>query len=749
MKFKNLFDGLVKDILEDPDSSAMFREFIDRFKDPVRLLGIQIDGVEVTQSIQYFHADEHLTSAADRGPDNSITLVVDKPAMVRVYVSSRITPVNNVTAEVTVQRRRYGVWVDAEKLTQQFPGSINADTSPDYATRRRSLWNTLNFIIPAANMRGRMRLKVKITSGGSDPLIAEKTIEISAFLKQTLRVRGIPVQYWGPDNAGNQVKLSAPTLADFQTTSATAAQMFPVCTQPDITLAGTFTWSNPLTGNMKDGNCPKSWDDLLFWLSIAKAIDGNKTDRTYYALLPNNIPVGNTGGCGGGGAVGAGFINRGMSMAHEIGHVFNFSHAPGCLPADDKKFDTNYPAYEPYDSESSKMASIGEYGIDTSDNWVYDPASARDFMSYCPTRWISLYHYKALIENPILDPQIVSSSTDELPPWVEEQYIDPLRVPDPTPPWLGRRLFEKMDLPQVSVIVISGFTQFDRIDVQSVMRLKTRLWSQGRAVKDTLVELLNANNEVVDRQQLYNLETQPCGCGCGGHGKAAADTIGIIQAILPDRDDIAAIRITRSQEEIWSRRAPAGRPEIRDFNVEVHGEELFLSWVTITNQNTIERFVRYSTDNGAEWHMLALNLSEDRLQAPVSNLPPGNLVLQVSVSDGFHTVTAQTTVDIPRASGSVAIMWPTQGCVVKSDTALHCWGMASDPNGQAIPGRSLRWELNGQAIGEGTELWAALPPWESEHCLKLVAGDGDREISTSVNFLATASGKRPYRKSDC
>lgn len=47
---------------------------------------LRIDGVEVSQAIQYYHADRHLTDPADRGADNSLGLVAYKPAWVRVYV---------------------------------------------------------------------------------------------------------------------------------------------------------------------------------------------------------------------------------------------------------------------------------------------------------------------------------------------------------------------------------------------------------------------------------------------------------------------------------------------------------------------------------------------------------------------------------------------------------------------------------------------------------------------------------------
>src|SRR5215216_5496301 len=99
----------------------------------VRLFGLYIDGVEVTQSIQYRMADRHLTDAADRGPDNSIPLVADKTALVRVYVRHSGELMHGVVGSVTIQRMRWGVWVDAGKLEQLEPASVSAEPNPNYA----------------------------------------------------------------------------------------------------------------------------------------------------------------------------------------------------------------------------------------------------------------------------------------------------------------------------------------------------------------------------------------------------------------------------------------------------------------------------------------------------------------------------------------------------------------------------------------------------------------------------------------
>ena len=61
----------------------------------------------MTQAIQYYESDAHLTDAADRGANNTIRLVAGKPAWVRVYLWSAFGR-SNVTGTLEVQRRYFG-----------------------------------------------------------------------------------------------------------------------------------------------------------------------------------------------------------------------------------------------------------------------------------------------------------------------------------------------------------------------------------------------------------------------------------------------------------------------------------------------------------------------------------------------------------------------------------------------------------------------------------------------------------------
>jgi hypothetical protein len=170
---------------------------VGRFFKPV-----VIQGMEVTQSIQHYRADQHLTDPADRGPDNSVRLVASKPAWVRVYVRSRLADqVAGVTGTLTIERRSGGfAWNHVATLTPRPPGSVTARRNPAYATERGTLGWTLNFLVPADQFIGAMRFTARVTdAAGSE--YDDHQVPVDAILRQTLRVRAILVGYNGPATA--------------------------------------------------------------------------------------------------------------------------------------------------------------------------------------------------------------------------------------------------------------------------------------------------------------------------------------------------------------------------------------------------------------------------------------------------------------------------------------------------------------------------------------------------------------------
>jgi hypothetical protein len=154
---------------------------------------------------------------------------------------------------------------------------------------------------------------------------------------------------------------------------------------------------------------------------------------------------------------------------------------------------------------NNKTASIGEYGLDPTTGTLYSPAFARDFMSYC-ANWISMYHYQKMIQQSLLDPTWVSDPHGSLPPYLDEQFRDPLphHIPDPPPPWVGR-MRQLAEPDPVPLVVLTGRVYDDEVEIHSVLRLQAGPASAGEPLRGTTVEMLNKRGEVLARAPLRRM----------------------------------------------------------------------------------------------------------------------------------------------------------------------------------------------------------------------------------------------------
>ena len=257
---------------------------------------------------------------------------------------------------------------------------------------------------------------------------------------------------------------------------------------------------------------------------------------------------------------------------------------------------------------------------------------------------------------------------------------------------------------------------------------------------------------MLHRAPLLRVGLHPCGCGCAGNGgcdeRATGLVTGLVQAILPEHEAIGAVRIIRGETEVWSRRATAEPPRISDVSAELDGETLRIRWQAwVSDQYAAERAARWSRDDGRTWEALAVRLFEDEAIVPVGSLASGPAVIQVLVSDGFHTTVSESLpIKIPPRAPPVAILWPIQGGAVQSGKALRLWGTATGSDGRTLPAETLLWDLDAEPAGTGAEAWVDLPDWEGEHRVTLRVQHGCEYGEASVTFFATWTGYRPQRR---
>ncbi|WP_280262122.1 hypothetical protein [Nocardia abscessus] len=706
-----------------------------------RLFSPLIDGIEITQAIQYYKADQHLTDADDRGPDNSLRLVAAKPAWVRVYLTSvLIDEIANVTGDLVVERASGPfnlIWTRVAILSPRTPGTATARREADYATTRSTLSDTLNFVIPADQVWGRMRVTARVWQTGSSSPSDTRLESFSATLLQTLRLRGILISYNGTDAAGTTtLNLAAPTLANLQTTAAWTLTVDPLQAQGSFVSAGSMTWSTPLIGTATaPGGCSTEWLSLNAAVAEVKANDGNRSDVIYYGLLPAGIPIANVGGCESSG-VSSGRNGDQVTMAHEVGHAAGLIHGPcGTSSGDDK-----YPAYEPYDTDATRISSIGEYGLDINTGTILSPADSDDYMSYCDQEWISIYHHDKLLNHPKFDPQTVGA-LERLPeffffdPWLWPwEYLVPPRRPG----------FDWQMTRAERVISLIGIGRSDgALKVQSVMRVFAVPVLEGSASPDLVASLLDSEGKTISAARVVRLSSVGCagpgGCryGCGADSRDSGPFV--FQVLIPTSETGSSLRIGRTDDDgdhtLWERHAPDTPPNIVDFRIEVEDNEGSAYWrIDAAEGVGKQASLQLSKDGGRSWNGLAAGLTGNSLRFELASLPSGSVIFKLLAHDGFHTIEAVSKpVDLPPRAPTVSIMHPQQGEVLPACEPLRLWATASTGSGRPIEADSCGWMVDGKFAGQGLEVWIDAPG-DGPHCVSFSAIEGGEQADASVEF---------------
>jgi hypothetical protein len=723
------------------DISAFHPDWSDWFDVFRRLFAFHVAGVEVTQAIQYYHSSQHLTDPADRQPDNAVSLVANKPAWVRVYVRSGLRggDIAGVTGSVEVQRRHFGVvYLPLTTLGPQPPGTVTAHPSVAYATERGTLSYSLNFIIPADDMCGHLKLVVRATTpdGRTDTF----DLLLNATLKQTLRLRGVMVGYNGPSSTAAgapNITRAAPTIADLQTTSTWALLTFPVQSAATYSSAGTITLTVPLSDAPScAGCCTPNWLTLNSQVAAQVTADGNRTDVLYYGLIASGVPMGPIVGCESSG-VSAGGVGNGVTLAHELGHHCGFPHAPcGNVGTPD----ATYPAYEPYDPANTPQASIGEYGLDISNGNVMSPAMFKDMMSYCWPKWISLHNHGKLLNHPKLDPGRVCVDNIFWRDIVlyEPQLIPEKWLPDPPPDrWDYRREVE----PEPIISIIGVMRSERELEITSVMRLETRPAPVGGKPTNMSASLVGSNEEVLADAPVFELRSQADGCGCHEGSAQHQRFPVIVQALVPAAGKGSAIMIRRGDEPLWTREAPERAPRIRGFEARVGQESLELAWEIDAAHEEPEVWVQWASGQGGEWRALATGLKGGRAELSASALPPGACRLRLLASDGFFTTTSKLVrLRVPERGPEVAILTPRDGQTLVAGSSMRLYGAVTDPHEPDGAPPEVRWLIDGKNAAHAIDTFLPAPP-PGRHRLEFVVGRGRRRSTAKIEF---ATIKPPY-----
>jgi hypothetical protein len=686
---------------------------------------LTIDGVEVTQAIQYYRAASHLTDASDRGPDNSLQLVANKSAWVRTYLRSGQDPafdngqLANVSGTLTIERRVGGVWSVVANLAP-VNGPITAEDSfASYNAERRDINVTLNFVIPAATMNGLLRLTIHVSSPDDcTHRIATTTQLIDIDLDQQLRIAAVAIGYNGPPiGGGANVVFAAPTTAAIAAEASLALRVYPVRSTPNVRVIDTQNATQPLNNNtFPAGGCDPNWTPILNLVANARTNDGNQAGWFYYGFVTPSIPIshGNVG-CANGGN-GAGLLGTGTTMAHEVGHQSGLNHAPcGAVGT----VTPGFPLYEPYDTgvtstDSSgntvyQDASIGEYGLDINDGTVFNPNPAqpnngKDLMGYCGNRWVALFTYTFMTNNGRLNPVALATGTN-----TAGQLAGGVSMSDP-----HNRV-------RPFITLLGHVARNNEVTVSSLVRVPTRELTMTGARTGLVAELVGDDGEVAASAPVFTLgEHEGTGCGCGGGPVEEAEAPYSFIAAVPNVAEGSAVRICDGDTVLWERKRPRARLSLRSAQASVQDDRLQVSWSFDRKPSTApEVWLRWSED-GLTWSGLAVGLSGGDAAIDLSAIPAPRASIQVVAHDGFRSVTAETeAVDLPATPPSVAIVHPEDGQGLRTGTPLHLWGA---PLGQTSTSGAA-WYVDGTEVGTGFDTWIAVPE-PGTHSVELRSEDG-------------------------
>jgi hypothetical protein len=726
-------------------------------------LPLYIDGVEVTQAIQYYHAKDHLTDPADRGEDNSVRLIANKPAWVRVYVRSRLTTsISGVSGTLEVQQRRLAsLYETVFTPSADLPGTLTAEINPNYADERGNLGSSLNFRIPAEYMIGHMRLKVKIIAGS---LSDESDVYLDVTLRQTLRLAGIMISYAGPlvrDDTviSEHISLAAPTVTDLQQTAPLTIRLMPVESNATYRIAGTIPWDKPLIGTVKnEGGCPDNFYDLNVEVRAAIDKDGNLPDWTYYGLYPQDMPRGSkVSGCSTEAASGPSQAQG--TMAHELGHYHDLPHAPCGFKVNP---DPTYPAYEPYDSvpllgpgSGSGTVSIphgilGEYALNVNDGTIVPP-NFFDLMSYCSSVCFGLYNYGRLMFKQRLNPTIINDT-----PWwfdfvlmTDPFYPPKLWLPDPplSDPlhFSGININAKSKANRQPLISVIGLVHSDTdIEVRSVIRLSASNELSGGKETEFVIDLLDKDGKILSTTPVYQVPSYGrCNC-CSKDNDNPIRPPYVFQAYLEDVPAGAQIRISRQGKQVWVRHAPSEPVRIQSFGASVSKDKLVIvNWdIKSSADQKPDVWLQWSEDKGKTWHGLSTGLTGKTAKLDISLLSPGLIYLRLLASDGFYTTASDpVSVNIPTRSPSVVILYPPNNIELRINSMMRLWGVCTYSSGKPADPESVAWIIDDKEVGRGLDVFVTAPPEGKHRCtLKVVVNR--KTIEQTIEFKTVASLKR-------
>jgi len=392
------------------------------------------------------------------------------------------------------------------------------------------------------------------------------------------------------------------------------------------------------------------------------------------------------------------------TLAHEIGHAYNRQHVD-CPAGDPKDTDVNYP----YPScKISQGSSLDHWGLRVrSANRIRtrDPNFHPDFMSYGAVPWVSDYTYEALWEYILTN---FGKAAGQSSTAAQNQTDTILRV-------IG-----VIDSSSVTASIERIYTVTDGTSVEVV------------GGGDYLLEMVDGDGTVLSSRQF------------APEVFSEAELIDLLpfSVLTPRLVDTAAVRVSREGTVLAERTVSANPPVVTV--ISPNGGETVdvptnVTWsASDADDDALSYTIQYSTDNGATWQAVAVQLTETTFELDPHPLPGGQQALiRVIANDGYHSASDESdqAFTVARKGPKAMIIDPQVQQAVLPGVSTYLYGYGYDPEDGPLPDDAHTWLSDKDGVlGIGADKIISLSA--GPHTITLTVTDSDgNQASDSVELL--------------
>jgi hypothetical protein len=656
---------------------------------------IKVVGIEATQSTQYFSLEG--TGAA---PDNSVRFIEGKQLLVRVYLRNTLSDPMPMSAKLTLHELNPHTLKYDLFRTEITPPLPKVTLAGQAASTRAQLDTTLNFLIPAPECHGNIRLSVLAWADGheNDPVYEAEGVMSPVAFTPTRRpiIHCFRIDFTLTSTTPPTV-LAAPSFLQCADTMRLAQRMFPISGMTIID-RGTIQMSGENLITQGDFDLVRAWIQRLRDATIQEDPAGGlilpEENIIYVGMLPD--PGGSVWGNALAGSIES-VVGRNDLFAHELGHLLLPGHDhivdTVCANNPTGPLDPSYPDY----ANTPRTAGIGEFGIDlgVSPPALFNPDTP-DIMSYCTNRWISPYNYARALFGEVLSPH-------------HERRI--------------ARIGEQ------KLLISFRLYRDGHAELQSALHLPGPAATRSpKAPTGIMLELLDTGGSMLATAEC---ERSPDLNDAGPYED--------FHLAMPWHERARHLVVLHQDKEVarWEVEEPAHERIAARLNchrqARDNGEGFWrVSWTPAPREN-VNFTLRFTPDDGKTWLAVAVGTRSTEIDVDESGLPAGpKCRFQLLTSTGFRTVAEESEeVFLSPRTRQIVIMEPEPGTEVECGNGLRLSGDVALSLGEEHQPLDAFWSSNRDGfIGNGLSVFAQrLSP--GRHVLTLTVNNGASGESTA------------------